>query len=194
MKKIACTLLLLFISGISAMAQLNAGIKGGFNLSDMQVFASENSIKNEAFHTRPSYHIGTYVNSSFSGHFGVQVEVLFSNKGFKYETDSLGTINASLNYLNFPVLFYYRPAKLVEIEFGPEFGYLISGESLVKSFDMAIDVGLRFRLSPKFNAGLRYSQGFKFNMKKGDYVSREGSAKYSNSTFQVSLGFNLPLE
>ncbi|NOX45391.1 MAG: PorT family protein [Chlorobi bacterium] len=194
MKKITFILFLLLTSGFSVMAQLNAGIKGGLNLSDMQVFASDNSIKNEAFLSRPSYHIGTYVNSSFSEHFGVQVEVLFSNKGFKYETDSLGTVDASLNYLNFPIMFYYRPGKLVEIEFGPEFGYLISGEDLVKSFDMGIDVGLRFQLSPKFNAGLRYSQGFKFDMKKGDYSSKEGSAKYSNSTLQVSLGFNLPLE
>jgi hypothetical protein len=194
MRKITFILVLLLIANVSVLAQLNAGIKGGLNISDMQVFASDNSVKNNAFLSRPSYHIGTYVNSSFSEHLGVQVEVLFSNKGFKYETDSLGTLNASLNYLNFPVLFYYRPAKLVEIEFGPEFGYLISGEDLVKSFDMGIDVGLRFRLSPKFNAGIRYSQGFKFEMKKGDYISSEGSAKYSNSTFQVSLGFNLPLE
>lgn len=185
---------LLFVGIISAKAQLNAGIKGGVNISDLQVFASDNSVNNDAFQTRASYHIGTFVNSSFSDHFGIQVEVLFSNKGFKYETDSLGTLNASLNYLNFPVLFYYRPAKLVEIEFGPEFGYLISGEDLVKSFDMGIDIGLRFRLSPKFNAGIRYYQGFKFEMKKGDYSSGEGSSKYSNSTLQVSLGFNLPLE
>jgi hypothetical protein len=194
MRKITFILFLLLTSSISVLAQLNAGIKGGLNLSDLQVFASDNSVKNNAFLLRPSYHIGTYVNSSFSEHFGVQVEVLFSNKGFKYETDSLGTINASLNYLNFPVLLYYRPTKLVEIEFGPEFGYLISGEDLVKSFDMGIDVGLRFRLSPKFNTGIRFSQGFKFEMKKGDYISKEGSAKYSNSTLQVSLGFDLPLE
>ncbi len=193
MKKIIL-FLLFFVGIISVKAQLNAGIKGGVNISDLQVFASDNSVNNDAFQTRASYHIGTFVNSSFSDHFGIQVEVLFSNKGFKYETDSIGTLNASLNYLNFPVLFYYRPAKLVEIEFGPEFGYLISGEDLVKSFDMGIDIGLRFRLSPKFNAGIRYYQGFKFDMKKGNYNSGEGSPKYSNSTLQVSLGFNLPLE
>lgn len=176
------------------MAQLNAGIKGGLNLSDLQVFSSGNSVKNNSFLMRPSYHFGTFVNSSFSDSFGIQVEVLFSNKGFKFESDSSGTINASLNYLNFPVLFYYRPAKLVEIEFGPEFGYLISGEDLVKSFDMGIDVGLRFRLSPKFNAGLRYCQGFKFEMKEGDYYSGEESPKYANSCLQISLGYNLPLD
>lgn len=187
-------LLFLFVTGISSMmAQMEAGIKGGLNLSDLQVFASGNSTGNEAYRTRPSYHIGTFVNSPFSDHFGIQVEVLFSNKGFKYETDSIGTLNASLNYLNFPVLFYYRPAKLIEFEFGPEFGYLISGEDLVQSFDVGIDIGLRFHLSRKFHTGIRYYQGFKFNMKEGYFNSGNGSPKYSNTTFQVSIGYNLPM-
>ncbi len=193
MRKQIIILLLLIIGSTSMMAQFEAGIKGGWNLSDLQVFASGNSIGNEAYRARSSYHIGTFVNSPFSDHFGVQVEVLFSNKGFKYETDSI-SLNASLNYLNFPVLFYYRPAKLIDIEFGPEFGYLVSGEDLVKSFDMGIDVGLRFHLSEKFHAGIRYYQGFKFDMKEGDFNKGEGSPKYSNSTLQVSIGFHLPME
>ena len=130
MRKFIIVLFLSLLGSTAIMAQFEAGIKGGLNLSDLQVFASGNSVGNEAFRTRPSYHIGTFVNSPFSDHFGIQVEVLFSNKGFKYETDSIGTLNASLNYLNFPVLFYYRPSKLIDIEFGPEFGYLVSGKTL----------------------------------------------------------------
>ena len=194
MRKLIFVLFVFAMGSVSIKAQMEAGIKGGLNLSDLQVFASGNSIGNEAFRTRPSYHIGTFVNSPFSDHFGIQVEVLFSNKGFKYETDSIGTLNASLNYLNYPALFYYRPSKLIDIEFGPEFGYLVSGEDLVKSFDMGIDVGLRFHFSKKMHAGIRYYQGFKFDMKEGDFNNGEGSPKYSNSTFQVSLGYHLPME
>lgn len=121
---------------------------------------------------------------------GLQFEILFSNKGYKLKINNT-TSNISLNYLNWPVLLFYRPTPKLEIEFGPEFGYLITGEPLVQSFDLGFDIGLRFNISEKFNTGLRYNQGIPFKMDLSAIDFSNTQPKYANSVFQVYLGFNL---
>jgi len=175
---------------ISSFGQLKGGIKGGVNFCSFIVSKSGELFTDESFTTKVSYHIGSYVQNSFTDHLAWQVEVLFSNKGYIHKTDD-HSANISLNYLNWPVLFIYRPVKLLEFEAGPEFGYLISGEDFLSSFDLGIALGARFNISGKFNAGFRYTQGFPFKMKL-DMADLQGyDPTYQNGVFQIYLGFNL---
>nr|MBC8489466.1 PorT family protein [Bacteroidota bacterium] len=125
--------------------------------------------------------------------FGWQVEVLFSNKGYKQKFED-HTANVSLNYLNLPILLVYRPINSLEFELGPELGYLISGESLVNSFDFGLDIGARYNISSRFNFGLRYNNGFPFKMNIDESSNNDVTPKYSNSVIQFYLGFNLTNE
>ena len=189
MKRLFFSILFSFLF-IYSFAQLKGGIKGGVNFCSFMVSKSGELFEEESFNPKVSYHIGSYVQNSFSDYLAWQIEVLFSNKGYIYEVDDK-TITISLNYLNWPVLFIYKPMKLLEFEIGPEFGYMISGEDFMSSFDLAIDLGARFNISPKFNAGLRYCQGLPFKMKL-DRPEEEGyNPTYQNGVFQIYIGFNL---
>ena len=175
---------------IYSFGQLKGGIKGGANFCTFMVSKSGDLFTDETFNPKVSYHIGTYVQNSFSKQLAWQIEVLFSNKGYIHKQGD-ESVNVSLNYLNWPVLLIYRPVKLLELEIGPEFGYLITGEEFLSSFDFGIDFGARFNISEKFNAGLRYSQGLPFKMKL-DRAEAEGyDPTYQNGVFQIYIGFNL---
>jgi hypothetical protein len=173
--------------------QFKSGLKGGVNVCDLIVTNSGGIYNNEAFKTGTSYHIGSYVQTPLSNHFAFRVEVLFSNKGYKFTVEDQST-NVSLNYLNWPLLLIYQPNDFIEFEIGPELGYLVSGESLVNSFDMGLDIGARYNISPKFSLGARYSQGFAFNMNIDESLSNGTSPKYANNVIQCYIGFNLVKE
>lgn len=188
-------ILLIFVLGIShiSFGQLKTGIKAGVNICDFIVTSTGDNFSNESFNTKVSYNFGTYVQHSFSEQFGWRVEVLFSNKGYKQKFED-HTTNVSLNYLNLPVLLVYRPINSLEFELGPEFGYLVSGESLVNSFDFGLNIGARYNISSRFNFGLRYNNGFPFKMNIDEFSNNDVTPKYSNSVIQFYLGFNLTNE
>jgi hypothetical protein len=185
-------ILILFICGFvfCSFGQMKGGIKAGANFSTIIVTKSGEALSDESYFTRPSFHAGSYFQQSFSDQLLWQIELLFSNKGYKKETSG-ETTNVSLNYLNWPILFIYRPIRLVEFEFGPELGYMITGEENFNSFDFGVDVGARFNISKKLNAGMRYSCGLPFKMKLDGTQPEEGDVTYQNSVLQFYLGFNL---
>ncbi len=185
-------LVVFLIAGVYTLlhAQVKVGLKGGANFSNLIVSTSGNALTDEAFQTKLSYHIGTYVNQSINNHFIWQIEVLFSNKGYIHKLNGKSE-NISLNYLNWPLLIIYKPVKILEFELGPELGYLISGESIVKNFDIGLDIGARFNISDKFNAGLRYCSGFPFKMNADQSANGGFIPTYQNNVVQVSIGFNI---
>ena len=189
MKQLLFSILFSIIT-IHSFGQLKGGIKGGANFCTFMVSKSGDLFTDETFNPKVSYHIGTYVQNSFNNQLAWQVEILFSNKGYIHKVDDISE-NVSLNYLNWPLLMIYKPIELVEIEVGPEFGYLISGEDFMNSFDMAIDLGARFNISQKFNAGLRYSMGLPFKLKLSGTEYEGYEPTYQNGVFQIYIGFNL---
>lgn len=188
MKQFSVFMLLIIGIEFSSFGQMKGGIKAGANLSTIMVTKSGEDPGDESYSSRFSYHAGSYIQAPFNEHLLWQVELLFSNKGYKMESNG-ETVNVSLNYLNFPILLIYRPIEALEFEFGPEFGYMISGEEMMNNFDLGMDIGARYNISSKLNAGLRYSYGIPFSMNGTDAEGYDGT--YQNSVFQFYLGFNL---
>ncbi len=174
----------------SSFGQFRVGLKGGVNFSDIIVSNTGDLFADETFGSRVSFHLGSYMSNSISGQVSWQLEVLFSNKGYTHRIDDQ-SFNVSLNYLNWPVLLLYRPTRTLEFEIGPEFGYLITGEDIVNSFDLGIDLGVKFNINKKINAGIRYCYGLPFKFQTDETDSDEYDPTYQNTVFQIYAGFNL---
>ena len=185
---ILITFLTVFV-GI-AFGQMKGGLKAGANISRIIVTKSGEVLNDESYGTRLSFHAGSYIQQHFNNYLLWQIELMFSNKGYKKEAEGEST-NVSLNYLNWPLLLIYRPYRVIEFEFGTEFGYMISGEEILNSFDFGIDIGMRFNISPKLNTGLRYSYGLPFKMNLENTPAQGYIGTYQNSVFQFYLGFDL---
>jgi hypothetical protein len=186
------TLLTLLLTGIifHSFGQFKGGLKGGANLCRIIVSESGDVLEDVTYSSRLSFHLGSYVQQSFNDKLSWQIEVLFSNKGYKSEVNGQ-SMNVSLNYLNFPILLIYKPIIALEFEFGPELGYMITGEDMFNNFDFGIDIGARVNISHKLNAGLRYCYGLPFRMQLDESVSPGNDVTYQNNVFQIYLGFNL---
>jgi outer membrane immunogenic protein len=137
------------------------------------------------------------------------IELLFSNKGFKYRQDSSSTTMSKtcLCYLNLPVLVGFRPVDKLRLFLGTEVGYLIDATSKPKDqkydvsylwdnkFDFGIALGTSYLLITKMDIDMRYTYGLSSVIK--DVVSRGPNnepisrPKFQNRTLQFSFFYTI---
>ncbi len=135
--------LLCFLNGQKSLAQESKfGVKAGLNYSSI-VGDLTDGLK-----FRFSGHGGVFIESEFTRKFSLQTEVLYSSQGFQFSSDlqsieNGGTTfdendfrtNVQLNYLTVPVLGKFALNGRLDVEFGPQFGFLLNQVSKIKNLD-----------------------------------------------------------
>lgn len=198
----------------ATQAQPTFGIKGGVNYSNLS-----GDLRDESrFNNKLGFNAGIYFNAPIISDFlSLQPEVLYSNKGFKYDdkvTTSLlggetryeGTAN--FNYIDVPILAKIKAAGLF-FEAGPQLSYLVSvndktkeynsrGELVARTtsekskegyadFEIGYAAGIGYATQGGINIGVRYNGAF---TDLGEDASARGDFKDArHSLFQLSLGF-----
>src|SRR5579859_6498018 len=96
MKKLA---LVLFagISFATAHAQVQLGVKGGFN------FATQTGSDAGDSKTMLNFNAGGFLRLAVAPGFGIQPELVFSGQGANYDVPN-GTAHYHANYMNIPIL------------------------------------------------------------------------------------------
>ena len=154
---------------ISSQAQnFKLGLKGGLNFATLNGGDISDTID-----SKTGYHIGAVAQLSLLGSFAIQPELIYSAQGIE---------NLDIDYLNLPVLFKLKLAKIFSVEAGPQFGFVVNDNSDLgdpESFDLSGAVGAGVEFS-KFFAQIRYNFGFTDVIENVD-------AK--NATFQISVGY-----
>jgi hypothetical protein len=160
MKKAFLSLAVVVIATLSANAQVQYGAKGGLNIATLTGAGSGGSS------SKVGVHVGGLASIEVSSLFHIQPEIVFSTQGTK---GSAGSLN--FDYLNIPVLAKYTVAKGLDIEAGPQFGFLLSAKfkdnagnssnvsSSVKSVDLGLGVGASYSFDKNLGADLRYNIG-----------------------------------
>ena len=166
MKKIILTISASIFFLLYANAQINFGIKGGLNFSNVKFPGSPNNT------TRLGFNAGLLLQVSIFKMFMLQPELLYSIKGHKFPATSFdGGGTLSLNYISVPVLVGFRPTKKITVLAGPEFNFLTTANSkfngidhdvskIYRKFNMAVDIGVAYKIIAGLGAELRYSYGF----------------------------------
>jgi hypothetical protein len=183
-------ILLFCCATFPTFSQFIGGIKGGLNINQIIVTNGHGIFESQDFKTRYAYHLGSFIQNTFSDHLAWKVEMLFSNKGYNLEKNGIKS-EVSLHYLNWPVLFVYKPNDKLGFEAGLEPGLLISGESLYNGFDIAMDIGVGYELTRKWITGIRYSHGFPFEFNIDPSSPDQALPEYRIAVLQVYLGFNI---
>lgn len=197
----------LFLSGLLSLISISVfsqnypynpitvGAKIGVNLSNVTGGESQN--------IKPSFHAGGFVELPLSRFkkTAVQFELLFSSQGYKgkvYDVynnfeptdEKIKLEDATLNYINIPILFKYYISNNFSLELGPQFGYLVGASggfdihkanparaflSLTQSnLDKALfEAGYRSKNRADFYHDFDYgiSGGFTANFKSGAFIS-----------------------
>jgi len=190
-KSIVLSLLLMTFAVMNTRAQgLHLGVKGGAN-----IFKVDGQGYDQGFHF--GYNVGAFAEINFPGVFGIQPEVLWNQTNYRSGTKfsdiypgGIDDVKGKLNYLSIPILLSFRPAKIISLQAGPQFGILLNqdknlvenGKEAFKKGDFSLVGGVQLNLASIVIGG-RYVVGLT------DINDVSDNNKWKNQGFQVYAGF-----
>ena len=128
------TILYLLFAGLfvfqnaPAQNRMHYGVKAGGGVSTYEERNRAHSNPNgyyPVYKWRSSFYGGFCASTTF-GKFFFQPELLYSLRGYRYQSSTKGT---RYGYISMPLLIGYKPIKQLGIVAGPELGYIITARS-----------------------------------------------------------------
>ena len=200
MKKVLLIVVVTLLGLGNANAQeVKLGAKLGLNLSSLR--------SDMDFDSKIGFNLGVFAEINLSDKLIFQPELLYSTQGASleqsFDSNSFKITN-SVDYLNIPLTLKYGVTDKLFLEFGPQLGFLLSGESKyeetyggettsetedIKEFTNSIDFGLNFGVS--FNIAENIMIAARYNLGLSNIVDEEDrdDEKLQNSVFSLSLGY-----
>ena len=210
MNKYVCILYIFIMSTYSIYGQeidsrkeLSFGFKACINYSTVFDMKTDNS----NISGKTGFAGGAFLSIPLGKYVGIQPEVVLSQRGFKssgnYKLKEYDLKRTS-NYIDLPLMVFFKPLETVTILLGPQFSYLMSQTDVVTNTSMSLQQEQQFKsesyrrtvfcltggLDFNFNNivfGLRLGSDLRHN--KEDYLS--GTPKYKNMWVQTSVGFRI---
>ncbi len=193
MKKAIIGLLLVVSSGYTFAQETGFGIKGGLNLSTLNV-----KDPGASYDSRTGFHAGIFLRGKFDK-VGIQPELLFFTQNGDIRSTVFGTAQESFTYLSIPVMLKFYPIGGLNLQLGPQFGFLLDGERKYdtflgsgtedikehyKSSDISMSLGAGYDAGFGLNLDVRYNLGVK------DINNASNGEPVKSRVFLVSLGWN----
>ena len=188
-------------SGADFREKLSFGVKAGVNLSN--VYDSQG----EQFNADPKLGLaaGVFVALPLGKYFGIQPEILFSQKGYKGSGSILGSnysFSYTSNYIDVPLLLAFKPISLITVVVGPQYSFLVKDNYTFNSALINVDQEYEFENDNIRKNTLSFLGGVDFNLNrivigtrvgwdlqanKGDGTSE--TPRYKNIWYQATIGF-----
>ncbi len=181
--------------------KLSFGVKAGVNLSN--VYDSQGEQFNAD--SKLGLAAGVFVALPLGKYFGIQPEILFSQKGYKGSGSLLGSdysFSYTSNYIDVPLLLAFKPISLITIVAGPQYSFLIKDNYTFNSALINVDQENVFENDNIRKNTLSFLGGIDFNLNrivigtrvgwdlqanKGDGTSE--TPRYKNIWYQATIGF-----
>lgn len=176
-----------------ATAQAAFGVKAGVNLTSIKIDDPEAS-----YDSRTGFHAGLFLRGKF-GKVGIQPELLLFTQRGEGSFSGFDKVEESFTYLSIPVMFKFYPVSGLNLQLGPQFGFLLDGEQTYenalikttrdikdayKSSDVSVSLGAGFDAGFGLNVDVRYNIGVQD-------INNEANGEAAKSRiFLVSLGWN----
>lgn len=165
MKKIKFTLLATMLAVATVVsAQTSFGVKAGANMSNF--YGKEINDNN----LKIGFHVGLTADIELMPSSAIQTGLLFTTKGFKYETNALKYVD-NLMYVQLPIHYAYKvdvtPGTRIVFHGGPYAAYGVGGKRSLKVGDFEPDPSSKIfgdgisQYKP-FDAGLGLGVGAEF--------------------------------
>ncbi len=190
-------------------AEIAFGVKGGLNFATLNGVSSPSA----AYSNSTGFHAGGYFLFKFTK-IGIQPEIIFSKQGHDFSYSG-SNYTSAINYINIPIMLKLYIAAGLNLQAGPQFGFLASSKgdvynsatsgistgqdlkNFVKSTDFSVGLGVGWDLPFGLNFTARYNMGLSdINKLSGGsvpsgLVSSMGTSEAKNQVFQLSAGFRL---
>jgi len=185
---------------LQAQNRISIGAKAGLNVSNIYESDGEASAD-----PKMGFAVGGFLHIPLGQFFGIQPEMMFSQKGYQTSGSLLGmdfSTSRTSNYIDVPLLFAVKPAEMVTLLIGPQYSYLlkqttnvitpVSNTTVVDEFEndnirrntLGLVMGADINLF-QFVIGAR--GGWDLYDNNGDGTST--TPRYKNVTGQLTLGY-----
>lgn len=199
MKKIAVVVLFMALSlaGYS-QAQVAIGLKGGMNFSKIDISQGASNVENAT-----GFHAGAFALFKLTK-IGIQPEIVFSKQGSTFEFDG-SDYEANFDYINVPILLKLYLAGGLNLQAGPQFGFLSTSELIEtvggisdtqdvkdlfdKKSDLSIAIGAGWDLPFGLTIDARYNIGVSDLELTPENSTQPINIK--NKVIQLSVGYKL---
>ena len=174
---------------------LSEGNKGAPTITSLFANVNSSSI-GAAYESRTGYHAGAFVSIKLTK-IAIQPEIIFSQQGSTVKVNGT-SLDANFSYVNIPVILKFYLVGGLNLQVGPQFGFLTSSsgpdpsgsgaiidyKNYLKSSDISVGLGAGFDIS-KFSIDARYNLGV------SEINDNAALSASKNQVFQLSLGFKL---
>lgn len=183
MKKVFLMLAAVLVS-MSAMAQVQFGVKAGFDMTNFWGSDTKHGMA-------PNYQIGGLMEYKFNDKFAISPEVVFAAQGGKFNHQTF-----NVNYINVPVLMKYYINPNVAIDFGPQLGINVYSKvtadaagtktttdwkDRTKAVDLGLGLGATYNLTEHAFLQARYTLGLT--------AVYDGGGDAKNGNIQIAFGW-----
>ena len=200
-KKNIVLLSVLMITVISVEAQVRAGLKAGFNLSN--VYAEDiKTGDSRSFEMRPGFQAGGILDIAIRESFSVQPGARFATQGFidKYEDNGSFVRNFVLYYIQIPVNAQYRLALGEDMgllfQAGPYFGIGLSGKQKSTKNDVKqslSDANKKIEIGNDNGSDIYKSVDYGFGAGVGfEFFKFQLMAEYNFGLYEMTFKKNTP--
>jgi len=189
------------INDSDAEDRLRVGVKGGLNLSNVYDTRGQEFNADAKF----GFAVGGIVSIPLGDKFGLQPEILLSQKGFQATGSLLGSpysFTRTTTYLDVPLLFAFRPTEFLTFLAGPQYSFLLNQKDVFGTATTTIAQETEFRNDNIRKNTLCFTGGLDINLNNlvlggrvgWDLLSNAGDGtsqtpRYKNLWFQGTVGF-----
>jgi len=181
--------------------KFHLGPKIGMNISNVYDTEGEEFKASHKF----GWAAGVFLSLPIGPIFGIQPEMLFSQKGFKASGSILGnayTFTRTLDYFDIPILIAYKPTERLSLMAGPQYSYLLKKKDVFRSSDLTLEQVEEFKNDNIRKHTLCFLGGFDINFtlitvgarigwdlmqNNGDGTS--STIRYKNVWYQATFGY-----
>lgn len=201
MKKIlSVAIALCAISSLSAQ-KFTYGVKGGINTNQLvlRIEDEEDDEKTNLSSSKIGFQVGGVAELSFSDHFAIQPNLLFTLKGGRFPTSPY---KINLYSIELPINILYKTNGFFAGA-GPNFGYGISSKIKVngETYDLfdeedagelplkRFEVGANIIMGYQFPSGLNISSHYTLGLTDSYNTDNETNNKVNNNILGFSVGY-----
>lgn len=169
--------------GTTAFSQeLDLGVKAGVN------FANITDVDNLS--NKTGFQAGVFAGIKFTDKVGIQADLLYSQQGAEFDYGKF-----DLNYINVPVVLKYYLVQGLNVQAGPQFGFILDDDIYIDTFGSnsieanaeKSDVSGVIGAGYDFPFGVRLDARYNFGLTD---VSKTANFDGKNTVFTLSLGYS----
>jgi len=189
---------------VFTMTSVNAqqfGVKAGLNIASLSMSGSDSNSSLEKYATqRLGLNIGVFAEFEITDEFSFQPELVYSMQGKKYVNGD-DEFNFNFDYLNLPLMGKYYVTDEINIQLGPQIGFLMNAEEEtvsggnsdsrdVKKDLNNIDFGLNFGAGYKMDNGFFFDARYNLGLSDlADDRDSNDNGRTKNGVINFSIGY-----